>query len=413
MEGISLIAKPFFFDFVEAHRYSDPVKLMLEAHRYPEIPMPEAVQQILARQKAKTKLPTWHAHREVMFPPALAMEQCSSEATALFKAGLVQGSSLVDLTGGLGVDAYFMAKSFAEAHYVERQPELCALAHYNFPLLGGPPIMIHQGEAFPFLSSFSAKAEVVYLDPARRDAAQRKVFKLADCEPDLRSLMPLLVHQTSTVLLKTSPLLDIDAGLSEWESYGSGVVREVIVLAVDNECKEVLFLWQNFAQAPSSNAGQPTIRAVDLTKAGPVSFTSSRAHEAAAKVEYAFPQSFIYEPNAAILKAGAFKSVAEQFGLQKLHPNTHLYTSGHCVANFPGRTFNLLAVSKLDKKALSAWLPDGCANLTVRNFPLTVAQIRQKTGLREGGDHYLFATTLMDQSRAVLVCQKVGATGQS
>jgi len=412
MEGISLIAKPFFFDFVEAHRHSDPAKLMLEAHRYPEIPMRAAVQQILARQKAKTKLPSWHAHREVMFPPALAMEQCSSELAATFKASLVQGGSLVDLTGGLGVDTYFMAKSFAEAHYVERQPQLCALAHYNFPLLGGPRIAIHQSDASSFLSSFSAKVEMVYLDPARRDAAQRKVFKLADCEPDLRSLIPQLIHKTTSILLKTSPLLDIDAALGELGSYGSGVVREVIVLAVDNECKEVLFLWQNSAQVSSLKAAQPTIRAVDLTKAGPITFAFSRAHEAAAKVDYASPQSFIYEPNAAILKAGAFKSVAERFGLQKLHPNTHLYTSEHRVANFPGRTFNLLAVSKLDKKVLSTWLPDGCANLTVRNFPLTVAEIRQKTGFREGGDHYLFATTLVDQSRAVLICQKVGAISQ-
>jgi THUMP domain-like len=408
VEGISLITKPFFFEFVAEHEADDPARLVLEAHRYPAIPVREAAQQISARQKAKLKLPTWYAQREVLFPSPLSLEQCSSETAARFKASLLQGHSLIDLTGGLGVDTYFLAQSFAQVDYVERQAVLCALARHNFGVLGASQIAVHEVEALAFLQA-GPVADAVYLDPARRDAAQRKVFRLADCEPSLAQLWPWLSAVAPVILLKTSPLLDIEAALGELNALAPGAVQQVVVLAVNGEVKEVLYKLRT-ADQPSLT--QPPIRAVNLTKAGPEELAFVRANEARAIAPLALPGRFIYEPNAAILKAGAFKTVAERFGLRKLHPHTHLYTADQLVPNFPGRVFALAGTSKMTRKDLHNWLPEGKANLTVRNFPLGVAEIRQKLNLHEGGDVYLFATTLMDQSRAILVCHKVGKDGK-
>lgn len=383
--------------YITENAFQDPARLMLQAGRHPDLPVSLLVQQIQARQKARYKLPTWYAHPQVRYPANLSVEQSSSERTAAYKAGLVRGHTLVDLTGGFGIDSFFFARRFKSVIYVERQAELAQVAQYNAQVLGAPNIAFSQAEARDFLSTFPGRADVIYLDPARRDQVNKKVHLLEDCEPDVVALLPQLLAKSRQVLLKTSPMLDIHLALQQL-----GPVQQVHVVAVENECKEVLYL---LGEAPPAH---PPVHAVNLTgEQEQQCFIYDQPAEDQATVVYGEPSAFLYEPNAAILKAGGFKSLAQQFGLTKLHRNSHLYTSQILVREFPGRIFRRLATCRYQKKELLAHLPDKKANITVRNFPDSVAQIRAKTGLREGGNHYLLATTDLNQKPIILVCEKV------
>ncbi|WP_018476814.1 THUMP-like domain-containing protein [Pontibacter roseus] len=385
-------------EFIRQHQHRNPSELMLQAGRYPNLPVAELVKQIQARQKAAEKLPTWVSHPDVVFPVAVSVEQSSSEAAAAYKASLVSGELLVDLTGGFGVDSFYFAKRFSRVVHVEQNEELSELAAHNFQLLCAQNIQAVNSSAEDFLSSFEGQADVLYLDPARRGERSEKVHLLQDCEPDVQRLLPLLLQKSKAVLLKTSPMLDIDLAL---EQLGS--VSQVWVVAVQNECKEVLYLIE-----PS--AGQTERHAVNLLAGGgiqQIDFTKSLEDQA--KVRYADPDAYLYEPNAAILKAGAYRSVAIAYGLHKLHPNSHLYTSATLVPDFPGRVFSCQGSGRYNKKELFAKLPSKKANITVRNFPESVAEIRKKTGIKEGGQDYLFFTTDMHQKPIVLYCRKATA----
>ncbi|MEQ9437829.1 MAG: RsmD family RNA methyltransferase [Cyclobacteriaceae bacterium] len=380
--------------FIREHASDDPYALALQAKRFPNIPIQQVAEQIQARQKAKKKLPEWYQTEGVIFPPSLAMEQCSSEATARFKSSLVSGTSVVDLTGGAGIDTYYLSRSFERGAYVEQNSRLAAIAQHNFRQLGASSIEIHATDAEAFLSSMEA-VDLIYLDPARRDDAQRKVFRLSDCSPDVTSMLPGLLIKGKQVMIKTSPMLDIDAAMNDL-----GNVDQVYVVAVNNECKEVLYLLS------SQVVASPMITALDLANgAAPLQF--AREGETKASVSYAEPQRYLYEPHAAILKAGAFRSVAQQYGVAKLHPRTHLYTSEQLVANFPGRTFRIQSVAPYQKKVVRKYVPEGKANISTRNFGDSVATVRKKLGLQEGGDAYLFATATQLQNRVILITQKI------
>lgn len=371
---------------------------MLQAKRYPHLPLPELVQQIQARQKAAQKLPTWAQHQEAVFPAAVSVEQSSSEAAAAYKASLVSGQLLIDLTGGFGVDSFYFARSFAAVIHIEQNPTLQEIAQYNFRLLQARNIRSIATTAEAFLESFTGKADVIYIDPARRGGGNQKLHLLQDCEPDVLRLLPLLFSKADAVLLKTSPMLDIDLALEQLQC-----VAKVWVVAVQHEVKEVLYLLQPDAPPPA-HAPRTAVNLLPHGKTQELTFT--KAAEEAAAVSYADPQLYIYEPNAAILKAGAYRYLGEHLHLQKLHPNSHLYTSATLVPDFPGRSFECLAVSRYNKKELLRLLPDRQANITVRNFPESVAEIRRKTGIREGGHTYLFFTTDMHQKPIVLICRK-------
>lgn len=384
--------------FIQEHQQHDVAQLMLQARRYPGLPVQALVQQIQARQKAKLKLPTWVANPDVIFPVALSVEQSSSEATAEFKAGLVQGQLLVDLTGGFGVDSLYFARRFEQVLHVEQNVELQQAAAYNFGLLGAANVKSLHTTAEAFLGQFKDKADIFYLDPARRGEHAQKLHLLQDCEPDILRLLPQLLAKADAVLLKTSPMLDIEQALQELAH-----VSKVWVVALQNEVKEVLYLLQ--PQAPAPPDAQRN--AVNLVPGAPTQeLTFTKAQEDAAEPTYADPQKYIYEPNAAILKAGAYRYLAQHLGLQKLHPNSHLYTSSQQLSHFPGRSFHCLHVSRYNKKELLRLVPGKKANITIRNFPESVAGIRKKTGLKEGGNIYLFCTTDMHQKPIVLHCQK-------
>ncbi|WP_223652145.1 class I SAM-dependent methyltransferase [Hymenobacter psoromatis] len=385
--------------YVAAHLHDDPAHLALQARRHPHLPVPDLVRQIQARQKARGKLPTWADNQELIFPPALSVEQASSERTATYKAALVAGAArLADLTGGFGADAAHFAAVIDQVDYVERDAHLAEVVKYNFNQLEISNIEVHTADAASFLKRSAEAYDWLYLDPARRDQRGGKIFRLADCEPDVPRLLPLLLRHTPRILLKTSPMLDIELAIQELRH-----VRRIWVVAVENEVKEVLY---ELGEEP---AVDPERLAVNLRRDGSQQeFRLNRAREARAVPRYAEAQQYLYEPNAAILKAGAFKSIGSAFELIKLHQHSHLYTSNELRADFPGRTFRILASEKADGPTLRAYLgPEGRAHVTTRNFPESVADFRRRTGIREGGDLYLFATTDLRNRPVVLVCEKL------
>ena len=390
--------------YVAAHLHDDPAHLALQARRHPNLPVPELVRQIQARQKARVKLPAWADNQDLIFPPSLSVEQASSERTATYKAALVAGAArLGDLTGGFGADAAHFAAVVDQVDYVERDPRLAQVVAYNFAQLQITNVAVHASDAVNFLKSSGTSFDWLFLDPARRDQRGGKTYRLADCEPDVPRLLPLLLHHAPRVLLKTSPMLDIELAIQELKH-----VRRLWVLAVDNEVKEVLY------ELGAEPAIDPERLAVNLRRDGSQQeFRLNRAREARAVPRYAEAQQFLYEPNAAILKAGAFKSVGSAFELIKLHQHSHLYTSTELRADFPGRIFRILAVEKADGTTLKSHLgPEARAHVTTRNFPESVADFRRRTGIREGGNTYLFATTDLRGRLVVLVCEKVPVSAQ-
>lgn len=379
---ISELKKTEIQKFIQDHLYDDPASLMLNAAKHPHIPMKTVVEQIQSKRKAKNKLPEWFSTTGIIYPPVLSLEQCSSQVTAAYKASLVKGQAMIDLTGGMGIDTYYLSESFREAHYVERQQNLVELAEHNFGRLGSNSIKSHHGEAQNFLNGQNEQVDLIYLDPARRGVHNSKVVRFEDCEPNIIELLPQLQQKTCSILVKASPMLDIKGAINDL-----GEVTAVHVVADRNEVKELLFFIDEKASV------NPEIYTVNFRSEGEWRFSFDYEREQGVLPQFGTVSRFIYEPNAAILKAGGFKSVGEQFShLIKLHANTHLYTSDQLIENFPGRSFEVLGSVQMNKKQLRKKLPEMKANISVRNFPMSVHQIRKKTGLREGGEEYLIAT---------------------
>ena len=382
--------------FIEAHRQDDVKVLALQAKRYPQVDMSFALNQIAGWQTASTKLPSWAALSGIVYPMHLSMEQCSSEPTARYKASLVKGRTLVDLTGGLGVDCSFLSSNFEQVDYVERQAELAEIAEHNFEVLGlSSKVTVHTGDGVDFLQKMN-KVDVIYLDPARRDNHGGKVVSIADCEPDVSRLEDLLLQKADTVLIKLSPMLDVKLAFQTLHH-----VQAVHIIAVNNECKELLLL---LSKTTHLDLEEIPFFCVNIGKSGETQcFLFTGARESKAVVRYSDPESFLYEPNAAIMKTQGFKVLTERFPVKKLQNNSHLYTSSEWIPEFPGRKFQIQEFSGLGKKELKSFL-DGLtqANLTVRNFPMTVADLRKRLKIKEGGEYYLFATTLQD-NRKVLI----------
>ncbi len=365
------------------------------------------VAQIASRQKAREKLPRWYDNDALVFPPALSVEQASSEQTAQYKASLVSGKQVVDLTGGMGVDTWAFAQRVEQVVYVEQNAELAELAAYNLPLLGIKNVTVRTGDGLAFISTYDntdKATDWIYLDPHRRNAQGGKVVRLDDCEPDVSKpgILTALLTKTNRILLKASPLLDIDSAIRQLQS----AVESVHVVSVQGEVKEILFVLGN----QTITSDDITINAINLTTGGLISFAFQRYQERTADVRLGEPLRYIYEPNAAVLKAGAFRLVATRFDLKKVAPNSHLYTSDAIRPDFPGRIFALQQVLKPDAKAVKLAIPDLKANLTVRNFPQTVAELRKKLSLREGGSLYVLATTLLNGDKRLLITQKVDRT---
>lgn len=386
-------------EFIFKNEHADERELVLQHKTLFDLPTKVIAEQIVGRRKAKRKLPLWYETKGIIYPPTLNLEQSSSQATALFKATLLktetQQENLIDLTGGFGVDSFFFSRAFKSVVYVETNVDLVEWVQHNHKLLGANNIQHLRTTAEAFIST-NKPTGVFYLDPARRDANAKKIFKLSDCTPDITQLQGQLFTQSEYILLKASPLLDIQQGLRELPQ-----TKTVIALSVENEMKELLFLVQR------DFTGTPEIKAVDLDSKGEIKskFVFTPAQEAAAQPVYNEPLHYLYEPGAAILKAGAFKLISQHFNLKKLALHTHLYTTGELIENFPGRTFLIKQLNPTDKQ-LKELLPESRAHVAVRNYPLTAPQLMKKLKLQEGGELFAwgFAT---NQRKNLAICERI------
>ncbi|MDT8412970.1 MAG: class I SAM-dependent methyltransferase [Vicingaceae bacterium] len=349
------------------------------------------INQINGWQKAKNKLPTFYNTPEIIFPSVKSMEQCSSEKTGLLKTKMVSGNSLVDLTGGFGIDTYFFSKHFKTVHYVEPNKELLQVAQHNFNLLGAK-IKLHNLTSEAFLNSNKTHFDVAYIDPDRRDESKR-IFNLSDCSPNVIKLIPLIFKSADKLLIKASPFLDIKQSLEELKN-----VSKCYVVAVKNDCKEVLYLVEKEKNKPTE------IISYNLDKNEEV-FKFIYEEEQHESSNFSHPKKYLYEPNAAIMKAGAFKIIGKRFSLYKLAQHTHLYTSNELINDFPGRIFEVSHVTDYQKKAIQQ-LGIKKANISTRNFPDTVAVIKKKLNLKDGGDCYLFAATNLDNKPILIITKK-------
>lgn len=380
--------------FIITHEADDVHSLALQAKQYPDIDMEMAIRQITGRKIAKEKIPSWYANDNIIYPKHLSMEQCSSEQTALFKASLCGGESMADLTGGLGVDCFFLAHGFNNAVYVEQQSELAEIAVHNFKILG-QDIKVVNEDAVSYLSSMPP-VNLIYIDPARRDNTGRKTVLIEDCTPNILDMESLLEEKSKQVMIKLSPMLDITLAVKSVKS-----VSDVYIISVNNECKELLFIKKG-------NTGKILYHCVNIQNSNTDTYTFYKEDEDTISLNYTTKiAKYLYEPNASILKASAYKSIAKAYSLDKLHPSSHLYTSDVLYEDFPGRKFVVDNICSLNKKDMKEYLSDiKQANITTRNFPLSVQEIRKKTGLKDGGDIYIFATTLVDDRKVLLICHK-------
>ena len=382
--------------FIVRHRHDDVRHLALSAKtsREPDVDLPAAIIQIAGRQIIKDKLPSWHETDDLVYPQKLSLEQCSSEKTAHYKASLVAGDSFVDLTGGFGVDCAYISRDFREAVYVEQQPDLCDIARHNFPLLQLKHISVVNDQAEHYLECMKKPVDCIYLDPARRSEKGKKVVAISNCEPDINRIKELLWEKTGCILIKLSPLLDIRFALQSLPE-----TSDIHVVSVENECKELLFLLKKGWNE------EPSIHCVNFIRNNAQSsFVFKKTKEKETLAEYTSEVGkFLYEPNASLLKAGAYKLIASHYQLQKLHPDSHLYTTSQLIADFPGRCFEVQAVSSFNKTELRTKLETiKQANLSIRNFPLTVDELKKKLRLKDGGNKYLFATTLNNGKRILI-----------
>lgn len=445
-----------YIRFIVEHAGDDPGRLLLSAGRWPEIDVRRAARNIAARAKIRTKIPAWYTHPELEYPRSLPLEQASSEATALYKQAFVpDGARIADLTGGLGVDCWFMSRRAAKAHYCERNGELCAAARHNFAALEGTPdtfkasigdtpeissgspqkdnsgddcgdadavtiktlggasISVHEGDGIEWLAQQAGHFDLIYLDPARRDAAARRVYDITDCEPNLLEIKDILFEKSSRVLAKISPMADISRTLTLFPE-----ARELHVLAVAGEVKELLVLLEapgeNSSDADVKNAwrassgSEPLIVAHDILHDTAHHFEFRPSEEPTAEVRYAASiGKYLLQPSRAVLKAGAFRLLSERYNLEKLAPSTHLYTADTIPEDFPGKCFEVEAVLDWNKASIRQIKQQyDRLEMTAMNFPLATDALKEKLGIPGGGTHHIFATTLADKSKILIICSK-------
>ena len=444
-------------DFIRQHQDDDVRQLAFLGSKYPEVDMPFALDQIRGRKMARVKLPRWASLEGIIYPPHISMEQCSSESTALYKAELAarllalpvsssfsEEIGFVDLTGGFGVDfSYIAARLGVKSMYVERQAYLCEAAKENFGRLGLKNAIVKNGDGIEVLHSFHPKKKdaasdddslgitydqprsllktnpglkIIFIDPARRDDAGNKVVSLKDCTPDVTVLQEEMLSKADYVIIKLSPMLDWHRAISELSH-----VREVHIISVNNECKELLLVLSarnmgdmeaSSADGEVKHAGNLRIYCVNDAQ----SFVCDELDMESSPVRIAPPvleeMQYLYEPNASLMKAGCFGALSDRYDARMLSKNSHLFVSQAPIEAFPGRSFRIIAISSFNKKELKRHLSGITkANIATRNFPLSVAELRKRLKLKDGGETYIFATTLSDESHVLVItekaCQKI------
>lgn len=440
-------------DFIRQHQEEDVRQLAFLGSKYPDVDMPFALDQIRGRQMARTKLPRWANIDGIIYPPHISMEQCSSEVTAMYKAELAArlvkknqqnariGHSLekinfLDMTGGFGVDfSYIAARLGVKSMYVERQAHLCEAAKENFERLGLENATVKNGDGVEILHSLEKPLQLIFIDPARRDDAGNKVVSLQDCTPDVTLLQDEMLEKSDFVIIKLSPMLDWHRAVSELKC-----VREVHIVSTGNECKELLLVLSSsfgkktkFSVGADEDKASKTDDETSLLKiycindnqvmsydesdksvvsiasgieCGIVELEKCSSEENELSQDSSKPL-YLYEPNASLMKAGCFGAISSRYGVKMLEKNSHLFISDKPVHDFPGRAFRIKAVSSFNKKELKRQLSGVTkANIATRNFPLSVAELRKRFKLKDGGDTYIFATTLSDESHVLFICEK-------
>ena len=356
-----------------------------------------ALRQIAARQLLQKKVPQWAENEDLLFPVHLSIEQCSSEAAAKYKAGLLDGQTFADLTGGLGIDTFYISQRFRQTDYVEMQTELCDLARHNFAILKADVKVLNE-TAEDYLKRCEPK-DCIFIDPARRDEHGRKTVSISDCTPDVAALQDLLRQKAKRVLIKLSPMLDINKALEELHH-----VKAVHVVAVANECKELDLIMERDYQ------GVVQFVCVNLmTNQQELCFTMAEERSSTTRLADGVMQ-YLYEPNPALMKAGCFKLLTARFDMYKLHKNSNLYTSEQLIPVFPGRIFEVKGWAPYNKKVKSTLLSDvEKASIAVRNFPLSVAELRKNLKIADGDENYVFATTLKGEEKVVILTKKAAS----
>jgi len=395
-------------EFIREYRERDIRQLALQANRFPDVDMPYALDQIQGWQIARRKLPKWAACDGVIFPLHLSMEQCSSEPTAQYKLNLAMewtcqvghASRMTDLTGGFGVDFSFTSCAFAAATYVERNEQLCHIVEHNLPLLGLNNATVVCADAVEYLSTVEPQT-MLFLDPARRDEHGAKTVMLADCTPDVVQLLPKLLEKSRFTMLKLSPMLDWHKAVDDLQ----GTVREVHIVSVGGECKELLLVLSTVVES------ELKVYCADLSTASDTSslfvYTPGSSAPVVNSKLKTQNSKFVHEPNASIMKAGCFDELAAAYGVSPVSRNSHLFLSDEPVDGFPGRSFVVERVTTMNKGELRKALAGiAKANIATRNFPLTVAELRKRLKLKDGGDVYIFATTTAEGEHVLLISRK-------
>ena len=380
---------------LESHLHDNPVNLILKGSPFKNISAQELAQQLIGLQKSHSKLPSWFSTKDILFPPKINLEQTSSEITATYKASLVKGNHLIDITGGFGVDCWAFSQRFKTVTHCERHPDLSALVRHNAIAFGLHNLNCVTDDGITVITAHKEPIDVIYVDPSRRDATGEKVFKLSDCEPNVPEHLDSLLSKCNLVLMKTSPLLDITAGLRELHH-----VVEIHIVAVNNDVKELL--WFLTTETPVEDI---TIKTINFKGNKSQTFETSLHTESASQATYSLPKAYLYEPNAAIMKSGCFASLSHTLNLDKLEQNSHLYTSDALV-DFPGRRFAIKELLHFHKATLKKRFKRTQANITTRNFPWTVIKLKQQLQINDGGTLYLFFTTLSDGDKVCLLCEK-------
>ena len=399
-------------DFIEKHLKDDVRQLALQ--KFPDdVDKMLVLNQIEARQLLSKKVPSWASNPDLLFPKHLSIEQCSSELTAKYKASIIEGGdTFVDLTGGLGIDSYFLSKKFKTSYYVENQKELCELAEHNFGVLGRK-IKVVNSDAESYLNDLTSRRDnacvVLYLDPARRDIYNRKMVSLHDCSPDVVKIVetfPETSPHKPSFLIKASPMLDISLITSELQN-----ISEIHIVSVKNECKEILIKIE-----PGFD-GEIKYFCVDLNPVGTrhalspqdaMVFQFVESEEKSAIPSFSSTvKNYLYEPNSSLMKSGAFKLISQRFGIEKLHVNSHLYTSDNLIFDFPGRIFEVVGFALFNKKIKKELLNDITdASVATRNFPLSANELRKALNLKESDKNFVFGTTLMGEKKVVILAKK-------
>ena len=380
-------------EFITSNINADVSKLALQKNKFPGTDWTAILNQIASKQKAKSKLPTWFNTSNIYYPSKISVEQTSSEQTAEYKSGLIAGDKLIDLTGGFGVDDFYFSKKINQVTHCEINPELSEIVAHNIKQLKVKNIECFAGDSSEILAKLNQKFDWIYIDPSRRHDAKGKVFMLKDCLPNVAEQLNFYFEYANNIMIKTAPILDITAGLSELKN-----VKVIHVIALENEVKELLWILEK------KYSKSIKIVTINLTKDSVSAFSFELGNSSI--TNYSLPKKYVYEPNAAIMKSGGFDKITTIFEVEKLHQHSHLYTSDTLI-DFPGRAFEIENCFEYNKQNMKSVLENKKANITTRNFPETVENIRKKWKIKDGGNMYCFFTTDANNNKIVLLCGKL------